>query len=99
LCFWQATAAPELLIPAAGFCYLRLWLNTLDGMVAMASGKASRAGEIVNELPDRFSDAIIFVGAGHSGLCEPIGCYALCPTGIVLRLRSLGSFRARGVRT
>jgi phosphatidylglycerophosphate synthase len=75
LCFWQARAVPGLLIAAVGFCYLRLWLNMLDGMVALASGKASPVGEIVNELPDRFSDVIIFVGAGHSGLCEPIAGY------------------------
>jgi phosphatidylglycerophosphate synthase len=53
VCFWQAERRPALLIPAVGFCYLRLWLNMLDGMVALASGKASRTGEIVNELPDR----------------------------------------------
>jgi phosphatidylglycerophosphate synthase len=75
LCFWQAAALPALLIPAVGFCYLRLWFNMLDGMVALASGKASRAGEIVNELPDRISDVIIFAGVAHSGLCHPLGGY------------------------
>ena len=75
LCFWQAQAWPLLFIPAVGFCYLRLWFNMLDGMVALASGKASKTGEIVNELPDRFSDVIIFVGAGYSGFCDPAGGY------------------------
>jgi phosphatidylglycerophosphate synthase len=75
LCFWQASAFPALLILAVGFCYVRLWLNMLDGMVALASGKASPTGEIANELPDRFSDVLILVGAGHSGLCEPAGGY------------------------
>src|SRR5207249_1993692 len=75
LCFWQAEALPALLIPAVGLCYLRLWFNMLDGMVALASGKASRAGEIVNELPDRISDVIIFAGVAHSGLCHPLGGY------------------------
>jgi phosphatidylglycerophosphate synthase len=75
LCFWQAGTVPALLIPAVGFCYLRLWLNMLDGMVALASGKASRTGEIANELPDRFSDVIVFVGVAHSGLCHPLGGY------------------------
>jgi phosphatidylglycerophosphate synthase len=75
LCFWQAGNVPALLLLAVGFCYLRLWLNMLDGMVALASHKASRTGEIANELPDRFSDVIILVGAGHSQLCEPIGGY------------------------
>src|SRR5690349_7672847 len=40
----------------------------LDGMVALASGKASPRGEILNDLPDRISDVLIFVGAAHSGL-------------------------------
>ncbi len=47
--------AYALLIPAALFCYLRLWLNMLDGMVALASGKASLRGELLNDLPDRVS--------------------------------------------
>jgi len=75
LCFWQSGAAPWLLIPAVGFCYLRLWFNMLDGMVALASGKASRSGEIANELPDRISDVIIFVGVAHSDLCNPFCGY------------------------
>jgi phosphatidylglycerophosphate synthase len=75
LCFWQAGGRLWLLIPAAGFCYLRLWLNMLDGMVALASGKASPRGELVNELPDRVSDVIIFVGAAHSGLCHGLSGY------------------------
>src|SRR5438094_7314434 len=75
LCFWQAGAAPWLLIPAVGLCYLRLWLNMLDGMVALASGTASRTGEIANELPDRVSDVLIFVGVAHSNLCHPLGGY------------------------
>ncbi len=42
----------------------------LDGMVALASGKTSPHGEIVNELPDRVSDVLIFVGVGYSGFCS-----------------------------
>lgn len=72
LCFWQAGSAPALLIVATLFCYLRLWLNMLDGMVALAANKASRTGEIANELPDRVSDVLIFVGVAHSDLCNPL---------------------------
>jgi phosphatidylglycerophosphate synthase len=75
ICFWQAGSLPVLLIPAVGFCYLRLWLNMLDGMVALASGKASRSGEIANEFPDRVSDVVIFVGLAHSGLCHLLSGY------------------------
>jgi phosphatidylglycerophosphate synthase len=42
----------------------------LDGMVALASGKASWRGEILNDLPDRVSDVLIFAGVAHSGLCH-----------------------------
>jgi phosphatidylglycerophosphate synthase len=68
LCFWKSGRNAWLLIIAPLFCYLRLWFNMLDGMVAVAAGKASARGEIVNDLPDRISDVIIFVGVAHSGL-------------------------------
>ncbi len=41
LCFWKSWLHPWLLFVAPLFCYLRLWFNMLDGMVALASGKAS----------------------------------------------------------
>jgi phosphatidylglycerophosphate synthase len=68
VCFWQAHAHPWLLLLGPGFCYLRLWCNMLDGMVALAAGKASYRGEILNDLPDRISDVLIFAGVAHSGL-------------------------------
>lgn len=72
ICFWKAGRYPLFLIAAPLFCYLRLWLNMLDGMVAVASGKASLRGEILNDLPDRASDVMIFVGVAHSGLMHPL---------------------------
>jgi phosphatidylglycerophosphate synthase len=68
VCFWQAQNVPWLLLLGPAFCYLRLWCNMLDGMVALASGKASWRGEILNDLPDRVSDVLIFGGVAHSGL-------------------------------
>ena len=47
----------------------------LDGMVALASGAASSRGEILNDLPDRISDVLIFVGVAHSGLNTVISGY------------------------
>src|SRR4051812_29736836 len=72
ICFWRAGSNPILLIVAPLLCYVRLWLNMLDGMVALASGKASARGEILNDLPDRVSDVMIFVGVAHSGLMHPL---------------------------
>lgn len=65
ICFWQSAHHPLLLIIAPLLCYLRLWCNMLDGMVAITAGKASWRGEILNDLPDRISDVLIFVGAAH----------------------------------
>jgi phosphatidylglycerophosphate synthase len=75
ICFWKSGQARWLLIVAPLFCYLRLWFNMLDGMVAVAAGKASRRGEILNDLPDRISDIIIFGGVAHSGLMNPLVGY------------------------
>jgi phosphatidylglycerophosphate synthase len=76
-CFWNSAAHPWLLIVAPLLCYLRLWFNMLDGMVALASGKASWRGEILNDLPDRVSDVLIFAGVAHSGWMNPfIGYWA-----------------------
>jgi phosphatidylglycerophosphate synthase len=44
----------------------RLLCNLFDGMVAIEGGSRTKAGEIFNELPDRFSDAFIFIGAAYS---------------------------------
>lgn len=38
----------------------------LDGMVALASGRDSKIGELYNEVPDRVSDAAVFIGAGYA---------------------------------
>jgi len=68
VCFYFSARWPFLLILAPILCVARLWFNMLDGMVALASGKASLRGEIVNELPDRVSDILIFVGVAYSNL-------------------------------
>ena len=77
ICFWRSELRPWLLFVAPLFCYLRLWFNMLDGMVALASGKASWRGEILNDLPDRVSDVLVFAGIAHSGWMNPfIGYWA-----------------------
>jgi len=75
LSFWQARTHPWLLLVGPLLCYVRLWLNMLDGMVAIASGTASPRGEILNDLPDRISDVLVFAGVAHSGLASPFSAY------------------------
>lgn len=73
--FWRSREMPMLILPAIAFAFVRLWLNMFDGMVAIAAGKASKIGEIINDLPDRVSDVVIFAGVAHSGWCNPIFAY------------------------
>jgi phosphatidylglycerophosphate synthase len=42
----------------------RLLANMMDGMVAVEGGLGAPDGPVWNELPDRISDVLIFVGAG-----------------------------------
>ena len=53
-------------LSAAAGAQLRLTANMLDGMVALSSGRASKLGELYNEIPDRVSDAAVFIGAGFA---------------------------------
>ena len=69
-CGWALYAShgidhPRLLmISACLLLLLRGACNMLDGMVAIHTGKASRWGELYNEVPDRLSDSAILIGAG-----------------------------------
>lgn len=59
---WQSTGGWLLL--AAGFIQLRLLCNMMDGLVAVEGGKATPSGELFNDIPDRFADIVILLGAG-----------------------------------
>lgn len=60
------TPHSSLLIAAAAFIQLRLLCNMLDGMVAVEGGRASKTGDVFNDLPDRIADLLIIVPAGHA---------------------------------
>lgn len=51
---------------AAAMMQLRLQCNLYDGMVAIATGRASPVGELYNDVPDRISDSAFFIGAGYA---------------------------------
>jgi phosphatidylglycerophosphate synthase len=60
------TDARILWLVAALGAQLRLTANMFDGMVAIASSRTSKTGELYNEVPDRISDAAVFIGAGFA---------------------------------
>jgi len=77
-CLWTSlgddgrTSAILLLAAAAGI-QIRLLCNLLDGLIAVEGGLGSPVGEIYNDLPDRFADVAILVGAGLALGALPYG--------------------------
>jgi phosphatidylglycerophosphate synthase len=89
---WGSDRERLLYLAAAAGIQLRLLANMLDGMVAIASGKASAVGELYNEIPDRLSDTAILVGAGYAALSHPtLGWAAAAMALFVTYLRALGN--------
>jgi phosphatidylglycerophosphate synthase len=54
------------LVAAAALIQLRLLCNMLDGMMAIEGGHQTPHGELFNDMPDRFADLAILLGAGYS---------------------------------
>ena len=78
-------------IGAAVLIQLRLLANLIDGLVAVEGGRKSPVGGIYNELPDRITDAAIFIGAGYAACSVPVlGWLAALLAVIVAYLRALG---------
>lgn len=58
-------------ILAALFIQMRLICNLMDGMVAVEFGKKSKTGDLWNDVPDRFADVVIILGAGYLSKGQP----------------------------
>jgi len=53
-------------------------LDALDGYIARLTGKASRLGDFLDHVLDRYADAFIFGGIAISGYCHtPVGIVAI----------------------
>jgi phosphatidylglycerophosphate synthase/flavodoxin len=72
LCYLFADRNPSLLIWSIVLTLLRMTMNTIDGVIAIERGNLRLKGEIVNALPDRYSDIFILVGIALSPLCRPV---------------------------
>ena len=81
---------------AVGLTLLRMTLNTLDGVMAIARGNMSLRGEIVNALPDRYADLFVLIGITLSPHCVTwLGLAALATMVLVSYSGMLG--KALGV--
>ena len=63
----DGAAARALWLLGAALIQTRLLCNLFDGMVAIERKTASATGELYNEVPDRISDAAVFIGLGYAG--------------------------------
>lgn len=68
--YYRAGSNPLLLIVNFFLIFLRMTLNTLDGLIALKTGRTSMIGELVNALPDRYADVFIMVGIAFSSICS-----------------------------
>ena len=62
-------------IAAAACIQLRLLANVLDGLVAVEGGRASRVGELYNEIPDRIADILLLAAAGYAARHGDLGIF------------------------
>ena len=70
-CYLYAPGNSVLLLWSIPLTLARMTLNTIDGVIAIERGNLRLKGEIVNALPDRYSDIFIVMGIGLSPLCAP----------------------------
>ncbi len=106
ICLWLAGETVRdwrwsaLLLLAVCGMQARLLCNLFDGMVAIEGGFKTKAGEIFNELPDRFSDAFIFIGAAYSvpdcSCTRELGWTAAVLAMITAYVRALGASMGAG---
>ncbi|HEY1172849.1 MAG TPA: CDP-alcohol phosphatidyltransferase family protein [Verrucomicrobiae bacterium] len=103
--FWLApqqipSLQPWFLFAAALNIQLRLLCNLFDGMIAIEGGFKTKSGEIYNELPDRFADIFILVGAGYTSLTiswlHHVGWLAAALAVMTAYVRALGASTGAG---
>jgi len=67
-----------LLIPGAALVLISGYFDALDGKVAKLAGKASRRGDYLDHVFDRYADVLMIGGVAVSGWCNPyLGMVAL----------------------
>jgi len=70
VCIYFSPEKNSLLILVVILTFLRMTLNTIDGVIAIAQGKTGLTGEIVNALPDRYSDIFVMLAIAFSAYCR-----------------------------
>ena len=80
---WLTMILVLLLFVGRAFC------NIWDGLVALEGGKSTPAGELFNDIPDRISDALIFIAAGYAAGLPALGWLAALLAVMTAYIRTL----------
>lgn len=76
---------------------LRLLCNLFDGMVAIEGGKKTPNGDLYNDIPDRFSDALLIIPAGYvaGNIGVELGWLAALLATMTAYFRWIGAFKTQ----
>lgn len=76
---------------------LRLLCNLFDGMVAVEGGKKTPNGDLYNDIPDRFSDALLIIPIGYlaGGVGIELGWLAALLAIMTAYFRWIGAFKTQ----
>ncbi|OAM89005.1 CDP-alcohol phosphatidyltransferase family protein [Termitidicoccus mucosus] len=96
----SASVVAMLFVCGALCVQMRLLCNLFDGMVAVEGGFQTKSGEIFNELPDRFADALVLIGLGYAAdvfrFGMELGYVAAVLAVITAYVRALGAAAGAG---
>ncbi len=91
--FVEVPLAVALLLLVPVLVALRGLCNLIDGLIAVEGGRRTASGEVFNDVPDRVSDLLLFVGAGYGAVETwgiPLGWAAGAGAVLVAYTRMLG---------
>lgn len=96
-CLYEGYKSPQMFIYAIILVFVRMTLNTMDGVIAIERGEDYKiCGKVMNALPDRYADLFVFAGIALSPLVNNvIGMLGLCTVVLVSYSGILG--KALGV--
>lgn len=89
--YFANISAISFLLLSILFIQLRLICNLIDGLMAVEGGLKTKSGEIFNDVPDRFSDAFIIIGAAYWANLPELGYIATIAAIMTAYVRTLGA--------
>lgn len=96
-CIYFGAECPKMFIYAVILIFVRMTLNTMDGVIAIEREQDNKiCGKVMNALPDRYSDLFVLAGIALSPLVNNfLGLLGLCTVVLVSYSGILG--KALGV--